>query len=109
MAGNKNSGRRTARDERLSETITKKINATKIINRLQGHINGNFKMDPSQVTAGLGLLKKVVPDLQSVDMTATHEITDSLAELLREIDGQSRVDPIVAAGAKGNGASKTRH
>jgi hypothetical protein len=44
-----------------------KIKASNIITRLQKHINGEIEMVPSAVTAALGLLKKVVPDLTSVE------------------------------------------
>ncbi len=47
-----------------------KIKSSQIINRLQNHIFGNLKnpLQPSQVTAALGLLKKTLPDLQKQDM-----------------------------------------
>lgn len=38
-----------------------------LINRLTDHVLGKVDMAPSQVTAGLGLLKKVIPDLAAVD------------------------------------------
>lgn len=41
----------------------KKIQTSQIINRLIGHVKGEVKLEPSQVTAGLGLLKKILPDL----------------------------------------------
>ena len=42
-----------------------RIQTSQIVNRLEDHIFGNIKMEPSAVTAALGLLKKKVPDLQS--------------------------------------------
>jgi hypothetical protein len=46
-----------------------KIKTSQIINRLSDHILGKVDMKPSQVTAGLGLLKKTVPDLQATEIT----------------------------------------
>lgn len=43
--------------------VIDKIKASQLINALQKHVLGKNKMAPSQVTAGLGLLKKIVPDL----------------------------------------------
>lgn len=44
-----------------------KIKAGNIINRLQKFIAGEVSMEPAAVTASLGLLKKVLPDLTSVE------------------------------------------
>ena len=56
-----------ARTRKLSmDDRTKlRIQTTQIVKRLEGHIFGDIKMEPSAVTAALGLLKKKVPDLQS--------------------------------------------
>lgn len=43
--------------------VRAQIQATQIVNRLTGHIEGKIEMQASQVTAALGLLRKVVPDL----------------------------------------------
>lgn len=45
--------------ERLRELINSRL----IIKTLTAHINSGKKIAPSRVTAGLGLLKKVLPDL----------------------------------------------
>jgi hypothetical protein len=44
-----------------------KIKAGNIITRLQKFIAGEVSMEPAAVTASLGLLKKVLPDLTSVE------------------------------------------
>lgn len=44
-----------------------KIKAGNIITRLQKFIDGKVKMEAAQVTAALGLLKKALPDLTSVE------------------------------------------
>lgn len=46
-----------------------KIQNSNILNALIEHTLGLREMKPSQVTSGLGLLKKVLPDLQSTELT----------------------------------------
>lgn len=45
-----------------------KIKNSNILNALVEHVEGNREMSGSQVTAGLGLLKKIMPDLQAVTL-----------------------------------------
>lgn len=60
---------------RHDEETRNKIKAANIINRLSAYVLGEedpvtkkpVEMVPAQVTAALGLLKKVVPDLTSVE------------------------------------------
>ena len=54
-------------NRRHQESVKEKIRASQLINALQNHVLGKKGMKPTQVTAGLGLLKKVVPDVQSVE------------------------------------------
>ncbi len=54
---------------RHQTAVREKIKASQIINSLQNHVFGKKEMLPSQVTAGLGLLKKIVPDLASTELT----------------------------------------
>jgi hypothetical protein len=44
-----------------------KIQASMLIARLQDHIKGLVKMQPTQVQAALGLLRKVLPDLANIE------------------------------------------
>lgn len=46
-----------------------KIQNSNILNALIEHVEGKREMSPSQVTAGLGLLKKVFPDMSSMALT----------------------------------------
>lgn len=46
-----------------------RIQTSQIVNRLEDHVFGNIKMEPSAVSAALGLLKKKLPDLAAT----THE------------------------------------
>lgn len=51
-----------------SETRAR-IKASQLINSLSNHVFGKNEMVPSQVTAGLGLLRKVLPDLSNTEVT----------------------------------------
>lgn len=69
--------RKVQHDERTKT----KIQASQLINRLEAYIDTDFdnegvmkdakgvRLQPSQVTAALGLIKKVVPDLAAVQHT----------------------------------------
>ena len=71
-------GSRSAR--KPSRNTKAKIQANKIVNRLQRHIDSTVKsplhyMLPSQVTAALGLLKKVMPDLAAAKVEVSGAVT----------------------------------
>lgn len=51
---------------KMPEEHRLKIANSNILRALIEHACGEREMSPSQVTAGLGLLKKVMPDLQAV-------------------------------------------
>ena len=50
-----------------------KIQNSNILNALIEHVEGNREMSPTQVSAALGLLKKALPDLQSVELGSDPE------------------------------------
>ena len=52
---------------RMSDEHRVKIQNSNILNALIEHVDGKRDMSASQVTAGIALLKKVLPDLQSVE------------------------------------------
>lgn len=62
---------RRKRTDILFEEVKAKIDGTRIVKQLVNHILGenSVELSPSQVTAGLGLLKKIVPDLQATELT----------------------------------------
>ena len=64
----------TKRNAMLIEEARQKIRTTQLINRLQDHALGEIEMSPTQVRSVEILLKKAVPDLQSVDLTAQGNI-----------------------------------
>lgn len=54
---------------RMSDEHRTKIANSQILKRLIDHVEGKVEMSASQVTAGLGLLKKVMPDLSHTEHT----------------------------------------
>ena len=46
-----------------------KIQNSNILNALIEHVTGDREMSATQVTAGLGLLRKVMPDLTSTTLS----------------------------------------
>lgn len=70
---------------RMSEEHRTKIANSQILKCLVEHIEGKRKMSASQVTAGLGLLKKVMPDLSAVEMDHGVQEDSPLASLLKTV------------------------
>lgn len=54
---------------RMSNEHRDKIKNSNILTALIEHAEGVRDMSPSQVTAGLGLLKKVMPDVSAVTVS----------------------------------------
>ena len=54
---------------RHDEETRSRIKAAQLINRLTDFVDGKITLVPAQVTAALGLLKKVIPDTQSVELS----------------------------------------
>lgn len=46
------------------------IKSSNVLKQLICHANGDLKLEPSQVTAGIALMRKVLPDLTSSEVTA---------------------------------------
>ncbi len=60
----------------MSHTHRDKIKNSNILNALIEHAEGTREMSSSQVSAGLGLLKKIMADLQPMDPdTGTSAVT----------------------------------
>ena len=51
----------------MSNEHRDKIKNSNILNALVEHVEGRREMSATQVSAGLGLLRKVMPDLSSVE------------------------------------------
>ena len=58
---------------RMSSEHRDKIKNSNILSALIKHVEGKQEMSPSQVTAGLGLLRKVLPDLSNVELSTDPE------------------------------------
>lgn len=56
---------------RMDDSHRVKIQNSNILNALIEHVEGRRDMSSTQVSAGVALLKKVMPDLAAVDVTAT--------------------------------------
>ena len=57
----------------MSDEHRTKIANSQIIKALLEHVEGKREMSATQVSAGLGLLKKVLPDLQSVEHSGNQD------------------------------------
>jgi hypothetical protein len=69
MAGVKGMHARHSTSPSIADAIRARIKGAQIAEKLAKHILEGEEMSKSQVTAGLGLLKKVVPDLSSTELT----------------------------------------
>lgn len=72
VASDKKKGARQP-EFRMSGAHRVKIKNSNILNALIEHVDGKREMSATQVTAGLGLLKKVLPDLQSIEHSGDPE------------------------------------
>lgn len=51
-----------------ADAVRARIKAGGIAKRLSDHVAGKIDMKPTQITAAVALLKKVVPDLSSAEL-----------------------------------------
>jgi hypothetical protein len=58
---------------RMSEEHRVKIQNSNILNALVEHVEGTREMSATQVSAGLGLLRKVLPDLTNTTLEGPNE------------------------------------
>jgi len=98
MAARKNRG---TLDKPWEDSVRSKIQTSMLINRLTDFVKGEVKLDPAQVTAALGLLKKSVPDLTSIDATIEGEIMNYVisGEPMSEDDWEATYGVATADGA----------
>lgn len=88
-------GRGRAKGFIMSQEHRLKIANSNILNVLLQHVKGEREMSATQVTAGLGLLKKVFPDLQSIELSGDPESpveVVSRIELVAPSDGNDSTD-----------------
>jgi hypothetical protein len=67
MAGVKGMHKRASTSPAVADAIRSRIKAGQIADRLTKHVLGETEMTQTQVSAGLGLLKKVCPDLSATE------------------------------------------
>ncbi len=88
----------TRLNKRHQEAIREKIRGSQLVNVIEKHVFDEYKagekrLEPSQITAAMGLLKKVVPDLQATEIDAT--VQDD------RVESMSDAQLIAIAGGKG--------
>jgi hypothetical protein len=79
-----------------------KIQAAGVVNRLIDHVNGKNKLEQTQVSAALGLLRKVLPDLVNAQVfTETAHRFAVVPQVMSKEDWlRSRGDPNLLAQLK---------
>jgi len=66
---------------KLTDEHRAKIQHSNILNALIEHVEGRREMSSSQVTAGLGLMRKVMPDLSNTAIEGPGENGEFLLRL----------------------------
>ena len=84
MAGVKGMHKRQSTSAAYAEAVRARIRAGGIAKLLEDHVAGKREMTSTQVTAALGLLKKVVPDQQH--MTHANDPENPLTPLVGAAD-----------------------
>ena len=72
---------------RMPEEHRTKIANSKIFNRLIEHAEGTTEMSPTQVQVGLALMKKILPDLSSVEHTGDQKNPLSVIHTIELVAG----------------------
>jgi hypothetical protein len=72
---------------RMDDSHRVKIQNSNILNALIEHVDGKRDMSSTQVSAGIALLKKVLPDLASLDINASVSggLSVTLADSVRKL------------------------
>lgn len=93
----------------LSEQHRDKIRKSKVLQCLISHAVGELEMSSTQVTAGIALMRKVLPDLASVDMQVEGQIDHKHEQVRSDADAfESRIAGL-AARADETGVSGKPH
>ncbi len=91
----------------LSEQHRDKIRNSKVLQCLISHAVGEFEMSSSQVTAGIALLRKVMPDLAAVEATISGQIDHKHEQVANDADAfESRIAGLAARSGTESGVSK---
>src|SRR5208282_4130162 len=106
------------------DEIRHKIQASQIVNRLEDYVFSKVELQPAQVTAALGLLRKCMADLSENKQEVTVRHIESLTEeqtrlmaeeVIEQVRSSSSVRPIepdpvhdsLQAGVSGSKAAQT--
>lgn len=65
-----------ARKNKINHTddVRARIQGSQLVNFVQDHVLKGKPAQKTQITAALGLLKKVIPDLQTIDGNLNHTV-----------------------------------
>lgn len=77
---------------RMSDAHRVKIQNSNVLNALVEHVEGKREMSSTQVTAGVALLKKVLPDLAQTDVTSGGDKIEFPSEVILRAARDSRDD-----------------
>jgi hypothetical protein len=102
MAGKKGMRMTRQLDPDAAERIRQRVLSSGIANALIAHAKGEKELSNSQVTAGIALLRKVVPDLSAVEHSGAVETWSAMLQSLpteaaqhKEDQAQSNHTPVV--------------
>jgi sRNA-binding protein len=85
-----------------------KIQKSQILKALIEHLEGKREMSATQVTAGIALLRKVLPDLSAVEMSGPDGGPIQTEDVTRDAeDFASRISRLAAERAAGRGTGET--
>jgi hypothetical protein len=89
-----------------SELVRQRIQTTQLVNRLTNFALGKLKkpMEPHQVSAALGILRKTLPDLAAVAHSGTIEVEATKLENLTDAEISAGIALLRARLASGTGA-----
>ena len=90
MAGKKGMHRLRLEQESVGEAyrdrLRAKIDATKLTKALIDHVVNGKEMSNTQVTAAMGLLRKVLPDLNSTELVANETTFTQYLDRIAALD-----------------------
>jgi hypothetical protein len=69
------------------DEVRAKIQTSQLANRLANHALGKVKLSPTQVQAISILLKKTLPDLQSIELTGDRDNPLEVVTRIELVDG----------------------
>jgi hypothetical protein len=85
-------GRGRPKGVTLTEEHRDKIRKSNIFRHLLDHAEGKREMSQTQVTVALALMKKVLPDLSSVEHTGSDDNPLNVAHTIRLVAGGRDTD-----------------